>query len=137
MGRDVEHTLPFSFTRIFEYCFPYFLSWGMSYEQFWNGEPSLVKYYLKARELKVQEDNTNAWLQGIYFTQALNSALSNVFAEKKSDRVQYFEKPIAVTKEQIEIERAKKEEEEFIKQKNSFLRLVGRINKEIEEKGGK
>lgn len=67
--------------------------YGMTVEQFWEGDPELVIAYRRLQELKNKQKNQELWIQGLYNYRALNAALS-MFGEKGSKRVKYFEKPI-------------------------------------------
>ena len=44
---------------------------GMTYDEFWHGEPSLVKDYRKAYDMQRHEKNYELWLQGKYIFDAL------------------------------------------------------------------
>ena len=85
--------------------FPYYLSLGMSYEQFWYGEPWLVKAYREAELYRMEANNYNFWLQGLYIQRATLSAISQRFSNKKSDIVTYLDYPIAFTKREKEAEK--------------------------------
>lgn len=61
-------------TECFEDVFPYYLSIGMTYEQFWHGNVYLVRAYRKADKLRKQRQNEAAWLQGAYIYDAILSA---------------------------------------------------------------
>ena len=47
---------------------------GMSYDDFWNGDVSMVKAYRLSYELKEKRKNQELWLQGMYFYEALCDA---------------------------------------------------------------
>lgn len=64
-------------TEVFEERFPFYLAIGMSSAEYWSGDPLLVRYYRKAYKLKQEQINYNAWLQGMYFYDALSTALFN------------------------------------------------------------
>ena len=64
-------------TEIFEECFPFYLAIGMSYAEYWAGDPSLARYYRKAYLIKQDEINNRAWLQGMYIYDAMSTALYN------------------------------------------------------------
>ena len=66
-----------SFGEIFEECFPFYLAIGMSYAEYWEGDASLARYFRKAYKIKQEQDNNNAWLQGLYFYDAISTALHN------------------------------------------------------------
>ena len=63
-----------SFSNVFEQLCPYYMSIGMSYDEFWNGDVSMVKAYRKANELRDRRRNQDLWLQGRYFYDALCAA---------------------------------------------------------------
>ena len=64
-------------TEAFEECFPFYLAIGMSYAEYWEGDPKLAQYYRKAYHIKQEEINNNAWLQGMYIYDAVSTALYN------------------------------------------------------------
>ena len=50
------------------------MSIGMSYDEFWNQDVSMVKAYRKAYELREKRRNQELWMQGMYFYEALCDA---------------------------------------------------------------
>lgn len=50
------------------------MSIGMSYDEFWNQDVTLVRVYLKAKELRERQRNTEMWMQGMYIYEALCDA---------------------------------------------------------------
>ena len=66
-----------TYTEIFEECFPFHLAIGMSFAEYWTGDPKLAQYYRKAYQIKQDEINNNAWLQGVYIYDAVSTALHN------------------------------------------------------------
>ena len=64
-------------TEVFCECFPFYLAIGMSYAEYWEGDPKLAQYYRKAYHIKQEEINNNAWLQGMYIYDAVSTALYN------------------------------------------------------------
>lgn len=85
------------------------MSIGMTYEQFWEGNPQMVKYYREAEELKVRRQNQQLWLQGYYVYNAIGAFVEILPAfPKKGAKVQpYLQEPLSLT----EAERRQKEEE--------------------------
>ena len=82
----------------------------MTEGQYWNGDPALVKAYRKAEEHRMQQKNTELWLQGMYVYEAimdlspiLRSFVKNPKAEK------YSSKPYPLTEKERR-ERAEQEE---------------------------
>ena len=50
------------------------MSIGMSYDEFWNQDVSMVEAYRKAAELRDKRRNQELWLQGMYIYEALCDA---------------------------------------------------------------
>lgn len=63
-----------SFTEYFEKVCPSFMSIGVSYEDFWNGEFEVTKFALEADKITRKRKNSEAWLNSIYFFRALLDA---------------------------------------------------------------
>lgn len=89
---------------------PYYLSIGMTYEQYWLGSVDLVRYYHKAQKMKEQRINEQLWLQGKYFYDALCAASPAFRALSKRGPYPYIEKPYSITTEQTREEKQKKTE---------------------------
>ena len=106
MGEGQLRDQPRSFTEIFEETFPAFLAMGMSYEQFWEGEPSLVRSYLKAEKIRRRQMNEQLWLSGIYMAEALSSTVGNMFS--KGNPHKYPSEPLPITEEEV-LERKERE----------------------------
>lgn len=54
----------------------------MTYEQYWYGDPLLVRDYLKAEEYRRKRENYALWMQGLYIRDAIMSSIGNAFLEK-------------------------------------------------------
>lgn len=70
----------------------------MTYEQFWCGEPWLVKAYREADEMRTDRMNYEKWLQGLYIYQCIGALqpILNPFSKKhKAD--EYMKEPIIIT----------------------------------------
>ena len=128
MGDCVEPSP--TYTSIFEQVFPYALSIGMSYNQYWSEDPSLYKYYFKAEEIRKQRENNYAYLQGFYVYQAIGSYAEIIPAfPRKGAKIQpYLEKPIPLTKEDAEKEEARKERERVERIKERMLKFADKFN---------
>ena len=68
-GSERENrSAPPSYSEIFLAKFPYYLSIGMTEEQYWDRDSTLVKSYRKAEELRKERVNQEMWLQGMYLS---------------------------------------------------------------------
>lgn len=87
---------------------PIYMTFGMTYEQYWHGDPCAVIAYREAFKLKRRMENENMWLQGLYFCNALESVIGTAFGKK---RIKYIQEPLDIypkTKEEVEMENAEK-----------------------------
>lgn len=81
----------------------------MSYDEYWNGDNELCKYYHKAEEIRRERRNEELWLQGAYVYEALINVAPALRAFSKSKPQPYRKKPYAITqRQQIEEENQKK-----------------------------
>ena len=110
-----DSALSISYTEQFYSHLPFYLSIGMTPEQYWNEDCCLVKYYRKAFRLQRERDNERLWLQGMYIYEALCdvSPLLRAFARKGTKAIEYSSEPYAITKEEIERRRVEKEKAKY------------------------
>lgn len=124
-----------TYTEKFNELFPYYLSIGMSEEQYWDKDNQLVIAYRKAEELKMNKKNQEMWLQGAYIYDALCrvSPVFHAFAKKGAKPVPYLTEPFSVSSG----EKSKHEEKEkhtFNKGKAMMECFMERHNKKFEGK---
>ena len=70
------------------------MHYGMTYHDFWFGDPSIVIAYREAEIHRQEAENRQAWLQGAYIYKALTTALTNAFAKKGTPPESYLTQPI-------------------------------------------
>ena len=101
-GSRQVSSAPFTYTEKFYELFPYYLSIGMTYEQYWEGDCTLTKYYRKADEIRKERRNEELWLQGMYIYEALCdvSPVLHAFAKKGTKPQPFSTKPYAITETQ-------------------------------------
>ena len=92
-----------------------YLVMGMSYELFWEGEPSLAVAYRHADEMNRRRQNQQLWLNGRYMVEALSATVGNMFS--KGSKYEYPSEPLPITAAEVEErkERAQKARMERIK----------------------
>ena len=125
----------FTYTEQFYEAFPYYLSIGMTYEQYWDGDPMLVKYYREAEELRNEKKNQELWLQGMYVYEAIAdlTPVLHAFAKKGAKPQPYPTTPYPITKKQHERIKLEKEKQMFEKGKRFMEALKQQTNKKFEE----
>ena len=117
-------------TEVFEECFPFYLACGMSYAEYWEGDPKLTQYYRKAYRIKQEEINNTAWLQGLYIYDAISTALHNAlrgFGKQKPPAKDYAKQPYDFhNKVKTEAEKAREveiEQEKAAAWMENFVRI--------------
>lgn len=98
---------------MYEHDCPYYMSIGMTYEQYWFGDPLMVRAFYKAEQIRQEQADYNAWLQGAYFKQAIESSIGNAFRPKGTSPIEYPAKPwIVEQRQKLEEDRRKTAEQE-------------------------
>lgn len=86
--------------QIFEELAPYYLSIGMSADEYWNGYPRLAREYRKSHKKQLDEWNYKAWIHGRYIADAISATIGNAFIPKGRKPMQYPKEPYALTEEE-------------------------------------
>ncbi len=125
-----------SYTKTFYEVFPYYLSIGMTPEQYWDGDPLLAKYYRQADELKRQRRNQELWLQGMYIYEALCDVapIFHAFAKRGTKPTPYTDRPYSLTNKEREDEKRLREKRERDKARRYMEAKMAALNKRFESK---
>lgn len=125
-----------TYTEKFNELFPYYLSIGMTEEQYWDRDSTLVVAYRKAEELKTNRKNQEMWLQGAYIYEALCrvSPIFHAFAKKGTKPAPYVTEPYTITEKQAEVRREEKAKKTYDKGKSLMEGFMIRHNKKFEGK---
>ena len=113
MGDDLSDAVPQkrkSNSEIFDECFPFYLSIGMTSAEYWDGDALLPRYFRKAFKMRQERENERAWLNGLYVYDAMISSLTHL-DKNKNNHKNYASKPYSFTKEENEQEQKAKVEE--------------------------
>ncbi len=109
-GGAAVKPVPVSFTKEFYKHLPFYLSIGMSAAEYFDGAPELARAYRRAEELRKKRRNTDAWLAGAYFYEALCDAapiLRLSFSPAKAHP--YLAEPYPLTRDDARRTEQKKE----------------------------
>lgn len=128
MGESVENASSPSKNTLEEYfeeACPYFMAIGMTYDEFWYKSPKLVKYFLKAHEIRQKQDSERLWLQGYYTYIALCcvSPVLHAFAKKGTKPLDYLKHPINTSKEEIEAQEQAERNKRLLKFREDLVRM--------------
>ena len=108
----------------------------MTPEQYWDGDPTLPKYYRKAHELQRKRENENLWLQGMYIYEALCdvSPVMNAFAKRGTKPAPYTDHPYSITRDDREEERKRREKADRDKARRYMEGKMAELNKLFKSK---
>ena len=129
-------TSSFTYTQKFYELFPYYLAIGMTYEQYWEGDCTLVKYYRQAEELRNEKRNQELWLQGAYIYEAICDVapILQAFAKKGTKPTPYSDKPYPLNAKQVKHDEEEKQRRLAEKGKRFMEAMAVSINRKFEGK---
>lgn len=136
-GGESRSSRPSTYTERFEQLFPFYLALGMTYEQYWDMDSTLVKAYRKAHELKQELDNQSAWLQGMYIYEAL-CCVAPIFRpfSKVKKPVAYRSQPYSLKTSLSKMKEEKRKHSSDQKAKSVMEAFMVQFNQKFKEKGG-
>ena len=136
-GGQHRPPVPFTFTEKFEELCPFYLSLGMTWEQYWDGDASMTIMFRKAYELKQEQENQRLWLQGAYFYEALCCVAPALRMFKPQKPTPYRSEPIPLTGKREPPERKEDREKKSDQKAKAYMEMFAMsFNKQFEEKGG-
>ena len=134
-GSEDPHSFS-SYSEIFDREFPKYLAMGMSLEQYWDGDNELPKFYREAYKIRLKDDNTRAWLYGLYTYRAVGALVPvmNAFATRGTKAENYMSEPIDLFGDM------ESEDIKYERQRDKMLRRMTDImisnNRRFENEGG-
>ena len=126
---ELSTSPPKSFTEFFELACPVYMAMGMTYEQFWEGEPSMTKAFREADAIRRRRKNEELWLEGVYMAEALSATVGNMFS--KGNKYQYPSEPIPITAEEQKERRERAEKAKMERMKAAFTAKALKMNATI------
>ena len=83
-----------SLTKTFEEACPIYMSYGMSYKDFWYGPVYMTRFYRDANKLRIRQQDENNWMIGMYVYEAIIdcSQILHAFSQKGTKPLPYAEK---------------------------------------------
>lgn len=103
VNKNTKNVERFFLTKEFNKSCPFFISIGMTYEQFWYEDPTIANAYLEAFKLKekreAEKTKWTTWEQGLYVYEALCDVSPVLRAFSKATKpLPYPEQPHGVEK---------------------------------------
>lgn len=101
-----------SLTKLFEELCPIFMSYGMSYDEYWHSSPYRARFYLEAHKLKVRQKDEEMWMQGMYIYEALCdvSPILHAFSKKGTKPLPYSKCPYTSNNSDLQTKKDKEQE---------------------------
>lgn len=85
---------------------------GMTYEQYWYGDPMMVRAFYKANQIRKEIADEAAWLNGLYVLNALNATVGNMFRKTGEAKADYPEQPFTIQRKKEKVREKTEAEEE-------------------------
>lgn len=101
---DTQKEEKLSPSKLFEKVCPYYMSIGVSYHDFWDGEFDICKYARKADEINQGNKNREQWWQAVYiFRMMLDASPAfNVFNSGDKNITLSVDRPFPITQKEID-----------------------------------
>lgn len=108
---------------MFNEAFPQYLAIGMTYDEYWHGDPSLARAYRKAYAMRRDERNWELWMQGMYVYTALLcvAPVMRAFTKGHVEPGKYPDEPFPITEQQAR-------DQEVARQKANFDKMIAEMN---------
>ena len=139
-GEEGSRVESVSLTQIFEEQCPIYMSYGMTYDEYWYGSPYRAKFYREAKKLSVRQKDEELWMQGVYIYDALCrvSPILHAFSKSGTKPLPYPEKPYLtmLDESQKDENKEKEAENERLKARVLFERWAKATAKQFDNKGG-
>ena len=126
-----------SLTQIFEEQCPIYMSYGMSYDEYWYESPYRAKFYRQAKEIEIKQKDEEMWMQGVYIYDALCrvSPILHAFSKSGTKPLPYPTKPyLSELEEQNKIDEEKEKENERLKAQILFKQWAKNTAKQFKDK---
>jgi len=114
-----KQTSPTPYGDIFDELFPHYILMGMTPEQYWDGEGFLKRAYMKAYQMRMENEqkvaDRNYWLMGQYIMYVLNATpllVAGLNVKPSTKLPEYPDRPLLEKAEVQKNEEAKRKQEE-------------------------
>lgn len=143
LTEEDEQAAPKSYGDIFDELFPHYLVFGMTPEQYWDGESWLKPAYRKAYTLRLENEqrisDRNNWYMGQYLIAAIRTVpllVAGLNVKSSTKLPDYPEKPFLEEAEfkKNEDMRRKREEDQQKLAMAMFQAMTMKLNRNIEKR---
>lgn len=96
----------------------------MTYDQYWYGDPLMVRVFHKAAKIKRELDDEAAWLNGVYFKSAIEASIGNAFRARGQEPVTYPDLPFLQAEKRRKEEERRRTKEDEIAAAKAYMELM-------------
>lgn len=125
---------PLSLLSVFEEACPNYMAMGMTYDQYWYGDVSMHKMFVKAEKQRLIKANRIAWLQGLYIYEALIDVTPYLKAFSKSKPKPYAEEPHDIFADEAKRRKEREDKERYEKMQQKVADFAKAFNEKRKEK---
>lgn len=132
---DESRPSPLCYDKTFdEYC-AYYMSIGMSYDDYWDGDCCKAKYYREMDKLIKKRRNEELWLQGLYIYNILInvSPVFNPLSTRKKP-YPYFDIPIPISSDESKAAEQIRNQKKLENGKEAMRAMMIALNKQFTDK---
>ena len=118
----------------FEALCGYYMSLGMSYYDYWDGDSCMTKYYRKMDQCNKERKNYELWIQGAYFYEAIldSSPVLNALS-KKNTPFPYRPAPIPITESEDQYQAEQEKQKRMENGKQVMEMIMSNFNQRFEK----
>ena len=124
----VSQPTQIKYGEVFTTHFPYYLSIGMTAEQYWDGDNLLPRAYRKAEELRRDRQNSYLWLQGKYVYDAIYAMAPALQAMGGGKPESYVNEPYPLTEAAVRERDEREQQRKMEERKAQMLAWMQRVN---------
>lgn len=125
---------PLSLMSVYKEACPIYMSFGMTYEQFWDGDVEMHLMYRKAMRQRVIAENRMMWLQGMYIYEALLDVARYNKAFSKAKPAPYRDTPYDLFEEERLREERRKQKAQYENIRDKVYAFAKAFNEKRHEK---
>lgn len=126
---------PLRYGEKFEELCGYYMSLGMSYHDYWDGDNLMPKFYRQKYEYDKERRNYELWLQGAYLYEAVldaSPALNPL--SKKNKPFPYRSTPIPITEGESKYKKEMEKKKKLENGKQAMRAMMANFNRQFQEK---
>lgn len=120
---------------MFEKFCPYYLSIGMTYDEYWRGDAAATRHFRKADIFRQKRRNMELWLQGLYIYEAVGDLVPVLrpFAKPGTKPLEYPSEPYPLDEEDRKRKKEREEEAEREATRAMLEAWATKVNKKFKE----